>query len=55
MTIIFQLKKEKSFGEVSFFSERRRTCTARSSDYTDCLLINRDDFLQIAYEYPEAI
>lgn len=55
MTMIAQINKEQSFGEVSFFSEKKRSCTARSSDYTDVFVIRLEDFLQLAYEFTEAI
>ena len=54
-TFIISLYKEQYFGEISFFTGRKRTCTVRSTDYTDCLTIKREDFLLIAYEFTEAI
>ena len=54
-TYIRELKKQEYFGEIGFFSDSTRTCTVRSLDFTDVLTIKKENFLEIAADFPEAI
>jgi len=54
-TYITDLEKDSYFGEISFFTEDPRTCTVKSRDFTDVYTLKRDQFLEIAADYPEAI
>jgi phosphoribosyl-dephospho-CoA transferase len=44
-THIIDLDQDKYFGEISFFSELTRQATVKARDFTECLILSRDDFL----------
>eukprot|EP00347_Sterkiella_histriomuscorum_P011514 403372162 len=52
---IIQGKKDDHFGEIGFILDQPRLCTAKSRDFTDCLTIKRQLFLEIASQFPQAI
>lgn len=53
-TYIKDLKQDQYFGEIGFFSEKRRQATVKSRDFTEVLELSYENFLQVASEYPEA-
>ena len=53
-TYIKDLKQDQYFGEIGFFSERRRQATVKSRDFTEVLELTYENFMQVAQEYPEA-
>ena len=48
MTHIVDLDKDTYFGEISFFSELKRSSTVMARDYTDVFILSREDFLAMA-------
>ncbi len=50
-TYLVDLFKGENFGEVGFFTENPRVCSAKSRDFTEVYLIWRDDFMKIAEDY----
>ena len=44
-TLIFELQKDQYFGEISFFLMTLRRCTIKARDFTDVLILDRDNFL----------
>lgn len=47
-THIVDLEKDKYFGEISFFTEQERKATVKARDFTEVLILRREDFLQMA-------
>jgi len=54
-TYIVDLIKNEHFGEIGFFTDNRRLCSAKSRDFTEVYLINKTDFLHIIEDYIPAI
>lgn len=52
-THIHDLKADDYFGEISFFSEIPRQATVKACDFTEVLVLKRDDFLQMAIKVSE--
>ncbi|EAS01104.2 cyclic nucleotide-binding domain protein (macronuclear) [Tetrahymena thermophila SB210] len=50
---IIQLKSGDSFGQISFFTGKKRTFSVRSLDFCRLLVIRRQDFIQLLQEYPD--
>ena len=48
-----KLSKGKSFGEISFFSSKPRTSSARSNDFTTVFVITLPDFISILQKSPQ--
>ena len=46
-TIVNEIKKKQFFGELSFFSNKERECTAKASEFCRIYKIKRADFLDI--------
>lgn len=42
-TFIKTLEQDSTFGEIGFFSYRRRTCTVKSRFFTDILTLDREE------------
>ena len=53
-TFISELGVDEYFGEVSFFTGRRRSCTARSRGFTEALCLKNEQFCDILEHYPTA-
>jgi len=51
-TYLVDLIKDDYFGEVAFFSSKSRTCTAKSRDFTEVFIMDKDMFLDCAKDYP---
>ncbi len=47
-THIQDLIQDQYFGEISFFSEIERQATVKARDFSEMLILRRDDFLQMA-------
>eukprot|EP00347_Sterkiella_histriomuscorum_P010994 403374152 len=47
-THLVDLEKEKYFGEISFFTELPRQATIKARDFTEVLILTREDFLSMA-------
>lgn len=47
-THIVELEMEKYFGEIGFFAEQPRQSTIKARDFTEVLIVKRDDFLTMA-------
>jgi len=45
--MIFLIKKGDCFGEISFFSGKKRTASARAVDFSTLYTLSREDFLRI--------
>lgn len=53
-THIIDLGQDKYFGEISFFSDIPRQATIRARDFTEVLVLKRDDFLQMALKVSDS-
>jgi CRP-like cAMP-binding protein len=49
-TFLSELHEGASFGEVGFFSGRERSCTIVSKEFTEILIIMKNDFMELASE-----
>ena len=47
-THLTDLEKDRYFGEISFFTELNRQATVKARDFTEVLILTREDFLQMA-------
>jgi CRP-like cAMP-binding protein len=47
-THIIDLEHDKYFGEIGFFSELPRQTSVKARDFTEVLILAREDFLQMA-------
>ena len=54
-TYITDLAKDDHFGEIGFFTDNRRTLSAKCRDFTETYVIYKKDFLDIADDYISAI
>ena len=54
-TYLIDLMKDDYFGEIGFFTDNRRTVSAKSRDFTETYAIHKSDFLEIADDYIHAI
>ena len=52
VTVLNTLKIGQTFGELSFFSDQARTCSARSIDFTTAYIIKREEFLKLLKKHP---
>ncbi|KAL4495023.1 hypothetical protein ABPG72_015723 [Tetrahymena utriculariae] len=50
---IIELKSGNSFGQISFFTGKKRTFSVRSLDFCRLLVVRRQDFIQLLQEYPD--
>ena len=53
-TYIRDLKEDHYFGEIGFFSEKKRQTTVKSRDFTEVLELTYESFFQVSSQYPEA-
>lgn len=44
-THLTDLEKDRYFGEIAFFTSLTRQATIKARDFTEVLIINREDFL----------
>lgn len=49
MTFITELTVSQVFGEISFFSGKPRTCTAKSKSFSELMYLSQQDFLYNIY------
>jgi CRP-like cAMP-binding protein len=47
-TYMKELYKDDYFGEVEFFTDESRKLTARTTDFSECYVISKKNFLFIA-------
>jgi CRP-like cAMP-binding protein len=53
-TFVTDIKENSYFGELGFITGEPRCLSAKSRDFTVCLLIEKDDFDTISENYIEA-
>lgn len=53
-TYIRDLKQDQYFGEIEFFSDKKRLTTVKSRDFTEVLELTYQQFVDVAKTYPEA-
>lgn len=53
VTKLNSLHKGQNFGEISFFSGRSRSASAKATDFTTILSLHREDFLKVLEHFPE--
>ncbi|KAL4446018.1 hypothetical protein ABPG74_011010 [Tetrahymena malaccensis] len=51
--VVQNLKKGQCFGEIAFFTGQQRTASARSSEFTTLIKIERDQFVQLIKEHSQ--
>ena len=54
-TFIRSLFQGEYFGEVGFFSDKPRVCTASSKHFTEALVLRNTDFINAALEYEDVV
>lgn len=55
-TFLKELKEDDYFGEIAFFDPVcPRSATARSKDFSECLVLDRTDFLEICKKNPSSL
>ena len=50
-TFLIDLQIEDSFGEIGFFTDNPRLLSAKSRDYCELYIIEKQDFLRLAEDY----
>jgi CRP-like cAMP-binding protein len=50
ISYICDLKKDEYFGEIGFFSTHPRQLTIRSKEYTTCVSISKEEFIEVGYD-----
>ena len=53
-TYIRDLKQDQYFGEIGFFSDKKRQATVKSRDFTEVLELTYDSFCEVAKSYSDA-
>lgn len=51
--VVNTLGPETLFGEISFFSGKERSCSARSKGFTTLFSIKRDEFIHVLQDFPD--
>ncbi|KAL4492400.1 hypothetical protein ABPG72_005535 [Tetrahymena utriculariae] len=51
--VVQNLKKGQCFGEIAFFTGQHRTASARSSEFTTLIKIEREQFIQLIKEHSQ--
>ena len=54
-TYITDLMKDDHMGEIGFFTDNPRSLSAKSRDFSECYIIYKKDFLELADDYISAI
>jgi len=54
-TYIKDLKEDDYFGEIGFFSDKRRQATVKARDFTELLELTYEGFIETAQDYPDAL
>lgn len=47
------LQKGETFGEIAFFSGKARSASAKATNFTTILSLNREDFLNVLENFPD--
>jgi len=55
MTFIHELNPMDHFGEISFFTSTPRSVTARTINFTECLFLKQENFIEVLKEYKDAL
>lgn len=50
-TYLLDYYKDDYFGQVEFFTDEPRKLSFKAADFTQCLVIDKTDFLNVADEY----
>lgn len=48
MSFVKDLEKNDYFGEIGFFSTLARQATVKARDYTDTMILSKENFLKVA-------
>ena len=54
-TFIKELEQDEFFGEVAFFTDLPRKATARAKNIAEVLILDQNDFVNYAMNYPNVL
>ena len=54
-TFVCNCTNSQYFGEIAFFTGRKRTLTVKSRDYTDVQVLDFETFMSVAVDFPVAM